>query len=178
MVPEPIASELWSLGPSVSTGAQQGPLGSRVTCLSPGQPNVDLPESRGAIPAHEPESISSHWVGVTEPEHAILRLGRAAARRRHVRYEHSIGGIVFGLMFLVGAWWLTRRGLAPVIYTGVLCLAELLLVLFVLRAPPMPLTRPPRRAISSDSPPSRCLRRSVVVAAAGAAGIEYRALAS
>jgi hypothetical protein len=44
--------------------------------------------------------------------------------------EQPIAAIVFGLLFLVGAWWLTRGGLAPVIYTGVLCLAELLLVLF------------------------------------------------
>lgn len=44
--------------------------------------------------------------------------------------ERPIAAIVFGLLFLVGAWWLTRGGLTPVIYTGVLCLAELLLVLF------------------------------------------------
>jgi hypothetical protein len=45
--------------------------------------------------------------------------------------ERPVAAIVFGLLFLMGAWWLTRGGLAPVIYTGVLCLAELLLVLFV-----------------------------------------------
>jgi len=44
--------------------------------------------------------------------------------------EQPIAAIVFGLLFLVGAWWLGRGGLAPVIYTGVLCVAELLLVLF------------------------------------------------
>lgn len=43
--------------------------------------------------------------------------------------EQPIAAIVFGLLFLVGAWWLGRGGLAPVIYTGVLCLAERLLVL-------------------------------------------------
>jgi hypothetical protein len=44
--------------------------------------------------------------------------------------DQPVAAIVFGLLFLAGAWWLTRGGLAPVIYTGVLCLAELLLVLF------------------------------------------------
>jgi hypothetical protein len=44
--------------------------------------------------------------------------------------DQPIAAIVFGLLFLVGAWWLTRGRLAPVIYTGVLCLAELFLVLF------------------------------------------------
>lgn len=44
--------------------------------------------------------------------------------------DFPIAAIVVAVLFVVGAWWLARPGLAPVIYTGILCLVELVLVLF------------------------------------------------
>jgi hypothetical protein len=46
--------------------------------------------------------------------------------------EVPIPAIVYAILLAVGAWWLTKNaGKAPVIYTGLLCLIQLLLTLFV-----------------------------------------------
>jgi hypothetical protein len=46
--------------------------------------------------------------------------------------EVPIPAIVYAILLAVGAWWLTKTaGKAPVIYTGMLCLIQLLLTLFI-----------------------------------------------
>lgn len=46
--------------------------------------------------------------------------------------EVPFAAIVYAILLAVGVWWLTKNaGKGPVIYTGLLCLIQLLLTLFV-----------------------------------------------